>query len=363
MTQEKYWLGLSLLPNIGPARLQQLIYHFKDPARVWSASERDLQEAGLSGTVLQGVLQRRKQLDLDTEMARVEKAGAWLLIPGDPRYPERLRQLAYAPPVLYVRGTIQPEDDLALAVVGTRKATPYGRQAAARLSQQVAAQGVTIISGLAQGIDAAAHQGALNAGGRTFAVLGCGIDRVYPRQHAELAHQISSSGALISEFPLGTPPSGVNFPRRNRLISGLALGVLIVEAPETSGALITAEIALEQGREVFAVPGNIFNPAGRGTNRLIQDGAKLVTNVADILDELNIAHITTRTRKQTEQVAPGNETEARILHHLGLDPIHVDDLARLCELPIAVITSTLTILELKGLAQTTGQMQYCRTLS
>jgi DNA processing protein len=291
-------------------------------------------------------------------MTKVERVGAHIVTLGDEEYPILLRDLHDAPALLYVCGSILPSDNLALGIVGTRKATNYGRDTAHRLSKQLVGDHVTIVSGLAHGIDTAAHRGALDGGGRTFAVMGCGIEQIYPAQNRDLAYEIAANGAIISEFPVGAPPEKGNFPRRNRVISGLSLGVLVVEAPENSGALITAEMAAEQGREVFAVPGNIYNPTSRGTNRLIQDGAKLVQSVEDIVSELHIAHNNTHTRKQTVKIMPENETEAAIIGHLSADPIHVDDLARLCAMPIASVTSILTILELKGLAQKVGSMQY-----
>lgn len=332
---------------------------FGSLASAWTASESQLRQAGLDKQPITNLVQVRKTLDLDAEMAKVERAGAWLLTLEDALYPSLLKKLPDAPSVLYIRGSLSPEDDHALCMVGTRKATAYGRDAAYQLARKLAGQGVTIISGLAQGIDTMSHQGALDGGGRTIAVLGCGIDRIYPTENAKLAHEIVNRGALISEFPIGTPPEARNFPRRNRVISGLSLGVLVVEAPEKSGAMITASVAAEQGREIFAVPGNIFSQASTGTNRLIQDGAKLVMNAEDIMGELKIAHTHIETRAITERIAPASALEESLLQHLGLDPIHVDDLVRLCGLPVATVSSTLTILELKGLARTVGHMQYC----
>jgi DNA processing protein len=303
------------------------------------------------------LLQARSKINLDAEMAKVERAGAWLLTLADDAYPPLLKSLPDAPAVLYIRGTLLPGDEQALGVVGTRKATTYGRDVAHGLSKQLAGNDITIVSGLAHGIDTAAHRGALDGGGRTIAVMGCGIDQIYPRDNRSLASEISQRGALITEFAIGVPPEARNFPRRNRVISGLSLGVLVIEAPEDSGALITAEIAAEQGREVFAVPGNIYSLSSRGANRLIQDGAKLVMDVEDILSELHIARTNIQVKTSTERVAPANDLESQVLKNLSADPLHVDDLARLCGLPIATITATLTILELKGLAQNVGSMQ------
>ena len=360
MDDQKYWLGFSLAPGIGPKRMLRLYHHFGDLGQAWSASKTGLQAAGLDGKPLEMLLEHRKQLDLDEEIEKVRRTGAGLTTLVDADYPNRLKEADDAPPVLYVRGALTVVDDRAISIVGTRKATRYGRDVTFDLARQLAQQGITIVSGLAHGIDSAAHRGALKAGGRTIAVLGCGIDMIYPRDHTELAQKIAANGAIISEFPVGTQPIASNFPRRNRIVSGLSLGVLVTEAPEHSGALITAELAADQGREVFAVPSNIFNAMGRGANRLIQEGAKLVTGVEDILEELDIAYQNADVRTTTEQIAPESETERRLLQHLDVDPIHIDDLARLTGLPVQEVSSTLTILELKGVAQMVGHMQYSR---
>lgn len=361
MNEQHYWLGLTLMQGIGAIRLKQLLQFFGSAEHAWKAPEKELRAAGLPDITYQKFLQQRQKLDLSAEVMKVQKADARLLTLVDEDYPAALRHLDDAPPVLYVRGQLLPKDDLALAVVGTRNASRYGRDAAHYLSKQLASQHVTIISGLAQGIDSAAHQGALDAGGRTIAVLGCGIERIYPRENAALADNIRHNGAILTEYAIGTPPSATNFPRRNRLLSGLARGVLIVEAPEHSGALITATAALDQGRDVFAVPGNIFSAASRGTNRLIQEGAKLVMGVPDILAELNIQYTKKEMRQKTQQVVPENPIENTVLHLLEADPIHVDDLIRSSGLSASDVAATLTILELKGLAQTAGPMQYCRS--
>ncbi|MAS34491.1 MAG: DNA-protecting protein DprA [Anaerolineaceae bacterium] len=359
MSDHKFWLGFSLVSGIGPRRLTNLLNYFGDLSAAWRASDAQLHQAGLESGVRANLLHLRATLDLERELERVQSSGAQMVTLGDNDYPAPLKTVPDPPILLYIRGVLLPSDQNALAVVGTRKPTHYGLEAANKLSGALAKQGTTIISGLAHGIDTAAHQGALAANGRTIAVLGTGIDQVYPADNRKLAQEIVANGALISEFPLGTPPEGRNFPRRNRIISGMALGVLVVEAPENSGALITADMAAEQGRDVFAVPGNIFNVASRGANRLIQEGAKLVTSAADILDELSIAYTRVEARTITETVAPANGAEASILALLSSDPLHVDDLARASNLPIAEITSTLTILELKGLARKVGPMQYC----
>jgi DNA processing protein len=360
VNERKYWLGFSLVPGIGPKRLLLLTQAFGDLRRAWEASERDLRATGLDSETMNSLLRTRARIDPDAEMAKIERVGASLLTPEDANYPSLLKNLPDPPLALYLRGTLTSQDDLALAVVGTRKATTYGRDAAAFFSRQLAQQGVTIISGLAHGIDSAAHRSALEAGGRTIAVLGCGIDRVYPSDHTELAGQITRQGALISEFPVGSKPEAKHFPRRNRIISGLSLGVLVVEAPEKSGAMITADQAAEQGREVFAVPGAIFSAASTGTNRLIQEGAKLVITVEDILDELNIARHKVEARVLTRQVAPAGSAEAPLLRFLSSQPLPVDELVRQSGLPTAEVLSALTLLELQGYVEDDGRGSYRR---
>jgi DNA processing protein len=356
-----FWLAFSLVPGIGTKRITHLLNTFGSLAAAWEANENRLRQADFDGAPLKHLLEFRKKLNLTAEVNKVKRVGASLLTLLDEGYPALLKTLPDAPPLLYVLGTLYPQDGRALAIVGTRKATKYGRDAAHDLSKQLAGQGVTIISGLAHGIDTVAHQGSIEGGGRTIAVLGSGIDIIYPRENRDLARKIIEYGALVSEFPIGMQPDKRNFPRRNRVISGMALGVLVVEAPLGSGALITAETAGYQGRDVFAIPASIYNPMGSGTNRLIQDGAKLIMNANDILTELNIAHTNIQARATTEHISPANATEAALLQHLNAEPLHVDDLVRLSQLSISVVMSTLTILELKGLAQMVGHMQYCLT--
>jgi len=257
---------------------------------------------------------------------------------------------------LYIRGELRPEDEWAVAVVGTRKATIYGKQVTRTLGRELAQNHVTIVSGLAHGIDAAAHRTALDAGGRTIAVLGCGLDRVYPAQNKQLAHDIVENGALVSDYALGTPADARNFPPRNRIISGLSLGVLVVEAATRSGALITVDFALEQGRDVFAVPGDITHKNSAGCNRLIHDGAKMVLGVQDILEELNLTMI--EQHVEVRATLPKDETEARLLAFVSDEPIHMDEICRQTDLPIQQISSTLAMMELKGMIRQVGGMNY-----
>jgi DNA processing protein len=354
--QRSYWLGFSLIPGVGPVRVRRLLDHFGDLEAAWSATSAELARAGLDARAIESLVSRRGQIDLEAERAKLDARGVALVTLEDPAYPERLRQIYGPPIVLYVRGEIQPTDDLAIAIVGTRRASPYGRQAAERIGAELAAGGATVVSGLARGIDTCAHRAALDAGGRTIAVLGCGVDITYPAENSRLAAEIVERGALVTEYPLGTPPDAANFPARNRIISGLTRGTLVVEAGETSGALITARFAAEQGREVFATPGSIFAPQSRGTNRLIQEGAKLVTSGREILDELQLEAV--GRQLELRDLLPADEIERVVLLLLGPEPRHIDDITRASDLSPAQVGATLTMLEIKGLARHVGGMSY-----
>ncbi len=276
--------------------------------------------------------------------------------PEAPGYPPALRTIPDPPARLYVRGRLREEDRLAVAVVGARRASPYGVAVARRLASDLARCGVTVVSGLARGIDAAAHEGALEAGGRTVAVLGCGPDVVYPPEHARLMAKIIASGAVLSEHPPGTPPLRHHFPRRNRLISGLSLGVVVVEGRADSGALITADCALEQGREVFAVPGPVTSPTSALPHRLVQQGAKLVRGVEDILEELRLP-VRVPPPGATSQLAGAEEA---VYARLTLDPQHLDAVALQCGLPVAEVSRALVALELRGLVRALPGLRYVR---
>ncbi len=356
MSDRKYWVGFNMVRGIGPARVRALIDYFGSLEDAWRAPAAELREAGLDKRSLENLLAARGRLDLDREMARLEKWGVRVMTWEDHDYPRRLRQIYNAPPVLYVRGSLLPQDEWAVAVVGTRRPTDYGREAARVLAADLARQGITVVSGLALGIDGIAHQAALDAGGRTIAVLGSGFRYLYPARHRSLAKRIVENGALISEYALDVRPEASNFPPRNRIISGLSMGVVVVEAGERSGALITAHFAAEQGREVFAVPGPIFNRPSVGTNRLIQEGAKAVTSVRDILEELDI---TMAAEQQEARLnIPKSDLEERIWTYLLETPHHVDEIV--CELGLetAEVMSTLTLMELKGLVRQVGPMEF-----
>jgi DNA processing protein len=353
-----YWALLTMVSQIGPARFGRLLDRFGSAEAAWSAPLLDLAAAGLERRAVESLGALRGTVDPEAEWRRLEAQGISLVVLDDPVYPGALREIADPPPVLYVHGELTPADDWAVAVVGTRRASVYGRQATERVVSDVARAGVTIVSGLARGIDTYAHRAALAAGGRTIAVLGSGLDRLYPSDNHALAAQIAKRGAVISEYPLGTPPDGTHFPRRNRIVSGLSRGVLVVEAGLKSGALNTATHAGEQGRDMFAVPGSIFNPLSAGPHQLIREGAKVVTDASDILEELHLTAIV--EERATREALPADPTEAALLGLLSYEPIHVDDLTRSARLPSATVTATLTILELKGLVRHLGAMQYVR---
>ena len=355
----RYWLGLHLIPRFGSVKIAQLLTRFDSAEALWQERDENLRRLNLPRSMLEQFIAGRRSIDLSKEMDKVRRASAKLITLADESYPPLLRAISGCPPLLYVRGRLENADKC-LAIVGTRKPSIYGRNAAYELAASLAQQRVTIVSGLAQGIDAAAHHGALKAGGTTVAVMATGIDRIYPQENTDLAAHIVEQGAIITEMPIGTAPLPQHFPRRNRIISGMSLGVLVAEAPEKSGALITVAAASEQGRDVFALPHNIFSKTGRGSNRLIQDGAKLVMAVSDVLEELDIAYLNTQVSIKTEQVQPTSSTEETILEQLDVEPVDVDTIVRKTQLPAATVTSTLALLELKGLAEIAGPMRYCR---
>jgi DNA processing protein len=363
MAQEQddlpYWVAFSRIHRIGSVRASLLEARFGSLADAWRAGPIELREAGLDRTTVATIIEERPSISPEGEMEKLRRAGVRAYSWRNEGYPERLKQIDDRPPVLYVRGELRPEDEWAVAVVGTRRATPYGRQAAEHFSAELAHQRITVVSGLARGIDAIAHRAALSAGGRTIGVLACGLDIVYPPEHARLALEIAERGALISDYPLGTQPRSEYFPRRNRILSGVSLGVLVVEGAEDSGALITARIAIDQNREVFAVPGSIYAPTYRGSNKLIQEGeAKLVTRTGDILEELNLTMVSHQV--EPREVTPTDATEAALLKVLTNQPIHIDEVQRASGLPIATVSGGLALLELKGMVRQIGAMSFVK---
>jgi len=352
----KYWVGFSLIPGIGRVKLTQLENYFVSLEDAWKASSAELKQAGLDNNSVRAITSWCSKVSLEAEMEKLDRYGVKVFTWHDSGYPSRLKEIYDYPTVLYVRGSLLPEDEWCLAVVGTRRASVYGRQVTEEIVSDLVRSKITIVSGLAKGIDSIAHRSALEASGRTIAVFACGLDVVYPSENANLARSIIQQGALVSEYPLGTRPKADNFPRRNRIMSGMSLGVLIVEAGETSGALITTNMALEQNREVFAVPGSILSPASRGTNHLIQEGAKLVRNYTDILEELNLTAVA--HQMEIKEAVPASETESLLLKQLSAEPTHIDEVCRNSSLPVSTVSSTLAMMELKGLVKQAGTMSY-----
>ena len=354
----KYWIAFNRIPGIGRVRCSLLLKHFGALEPAWQAGAGELRAAGLESKVVQQIVAQRPKIDPEGEVERLEQLSIRALTWDDAAYPARLKEIYDPPPVLYVRGKLSDSDEWAVAVVGTRRPTPYGRQVAEEMAFALAGNRICVVSGLARGIDAIAHRAALAASGRTVAVLSCGLDIVYPPEHAKLAREIMERGALVSDYSLGTQPRGDYFPRRNRIMSGLSLGVLVVEGDVKSGAMITARLALEQDREVFAVPGSIFSPQSRGTNSLIQEGAKLVQRVEDVLEELNLTMVP--QQMEMKELIPATDTEAALLRHISKEPVHIDEVCRQSGLPVATVSSVLAMLELKGLVRQMGPMAYVR---
>jgi DNA processing protein len=352
----KSWIAFNLVKGIGPIRLRALIEAFGDVHSAWEASPSKLEEVGLGARLVAAIQDIRNGDGLIRTLEIIHNLDITVLTWEDPTYPRRLKEIDQSPPVLYLRGEIKEDDLWAVAVVGTRRVTAYGRQVAIEIASSLARNHVTVISGLARGVDGIAHMATLQAGGRTLAVMGCGVDQVYPSEHRSLAEKLMNSGALLSDYPPGTPPEASNFPPRNRIISGLSQAVIVVEASEQSGALITAAFAAEQGREVFAVPGQLNAPQSKGTNRLIREGAHLFMDVQDVLEILNMS--LAGEKQLARVVLPADANEARLVNLLSREPLHVDEIRSQVGLPIETVSATLTLMELKGMVRQVGGMRY-----
>lgn len=356
----KYWLAYSRIQKIGPINFKKLANYFNDLKTAWQANANKLISAGLNKDLVEEIIIRRSQINPDQELNLVNQEGLKTITIKDDNYPRALKEIYNPPPLLYLRGSIDALNNICLAVVGTRKFSAYGRQATEEIVYQLAERGLTIISGLALGIDALAHLACLNANGKTVAILGSGADQpsVYPSSNRYLIDKIiSSQGAVISEYPVGTAPTKYTFPMRNRIISGLAKGVLVIEAPESSGALITAKYALDQNRDVFAIPGSIYSHNSKGVNNLIKQGAKLITGADDILQEFNIQVILQETKNEP---AISQEEEKIVFNLLSKEPLHIDKIKQLSKLNINVLSSALTMLEIKGLIKDIGGKHYLK---
>ncbi|NJD55420.1 MAG: DNA-protecting protein DprA [Nitrospirae bacterium] len=359
MSDIRYWIGLSLVPDIGPITARQLISRTGSPEHVFNL---DLQELlsvqGMTRVRAENILNFSGWDAVERQAKVLEQKGISAVCYGTPGYPEVLKEIPDAPAVIYAKGSYRPDDRFGIAVVGSRTYSPYGQAVTQKISGELAAAGITVISGMARGIDTFAHRSSLASGGRTIAVLGSGIDVCYPSENRGLMDKIAGSGCVLSEFPPGTPPNRENFPRRNRLISGLSLGVLVVEAAEDSGSLITASIALEQNREVFAVPGNITSKNSAGTNQLIRQGAKMVMQSSDIIEELAPV-LKGFIRDETKRNVELSAGEQAVCACLSGEPKHIDILARETGLPVHRILDILLSLELKGvIRQSDGKRFY-----
>jgi DNA processing protein len=368
------WVALNLVKGVGCVISRRLAERFGGPGRVFDASINQLCEVPGVGKALADAVKSRYTFGpAEEELSRAKKGGVDIVTIMDERYPSQLKQIHDPPTCLYVKGNIIPEDRASVAIVGSRTATPYGRQVTARIASELARKGDTVVSGGARGIDTEAHSGALKAGGRTFCILGCGMDTAYPPENRPLFTEVVGSGAVITEFPFGTPPEGQNFPRRNRIISGLSLGVIVVEAAGDSGSLITASLALEQGREVYAVPGNIASPMSRGTNDLIRNGAKLIEGASDVMQDLfpHLQHIV-ESAGRDEDVSGKDAVpvprpklepnEAMLYEHIGFDPVHIDEIASRSGLPASTALSVLLGMELSGAVKQIPGMRFIRSL-
>jgi DNA processing protein len=333
---------------------KKLAAHFADPTAALSARPAELKNVpGLDKDAIEGLLGFSEWAEAEAEIRRAREAGVRIVPFIDPCYPARLRAIADPPPLLYIKGEISAVDEKAVAIVGSRSASDYGRKVARNICRGLASLGFTVVSGMARGIDGTAHESALDGGGRTIAVLGSGVDRIYPPEHGRLYERISGQGAVISELPLGTGPLAFNFPARNRLISGLALGVVVVEATEKSGSLITAALALEQNREIFAVPGEVGSSRSRGAHRLIRQGAKLVENVDDILEEIapQLARPEAASRPRRELAQSCSENTRKIFGLLQERILHIDDIIQASGQAPAQVLPILLELELQGLVR------------
>ena len=392
MDDLKYWVAFHRIDGIGPKRLDRMEKHFGSLEDAWHANRSELRDAGIGSSLIDDINSTRDRIDPENELDRLLRRGIRPIHLRSEEYPEHLAESPDAPAVIYIAGDMDPRDNNSIAIVGTRNATEYGTQIATMLAHDLASLGITITSGLAVGIDTAAHRGALRAGGRTIAVLAGGLDSIYPQQNRGLARQVLENGCLISEYQLGVRSKREHFPRRNRIISGLSRGVIVVEAAKKSGATWTVKWALDQNREVFAVPGNATSPQSEGTNWLIQQGAKLTTCAEDVVQELsvffgdlerdpqidqrnaaaNVSRTVTSTHElingatmksqkpRIEEIETFNQQEHSIAKSLCAadGPMHVDEIARASDTSVTDIMTTLTMMEVRGVVQCTEGALY-----
>ncbi|NOQ68327.1 DNA-protecting protein DprA [Patescibacteria group bacterium] len=357
----KYYNAFNLISQMGPLRFKKLCDYFDTIESAWNANSGEYEKAGLEKTVIEKIIQLKKEISPEKEFEKLEKENIKIITINDELYPKLLKEIHTAPALLYYKGQLK-KDEFTIAIVGSRKVSIYGKQVASQFARELSQAGSIIISGMAFGIDSIAHRECVKLKNRTIAVLGGGIDTnsIYPSSNRQIANEIiSEGGAIISEYPISTPPLKQHFPARNRIISGLSLGILVIEAAESSGTLITTRFALEQNREVFAIPGNIYSTTSKGTNNLIKLGAKLVIKAEDILEELNLK--SSIEIKKAREIIPDNEEEALILKNLTPDePIHIDQLAKTVKMNTTAVSSLLTLMEIKGKVKNIGGMRYVK---
>ncbi len=360
-----YWIALRLTFGIGNVNYKNLISHFGTPEKIFSAGREELlQVEGISSRAVDSIVEFKPAPEIEKELEAIESKGIDIVTITSDIYPENLKNIYDPPPFLYVKGELAARNKSAVAVIGSRNASSYGLKAAERLSRELASLGITVVSGMARGIDSCAHKSALAGGGRTIAVLGSGIDMIYPAENAKLYKSISERGAVVSEYMIGTEPHSYNFPARNRIISGMSLGVLVVEASPKSGSLITARCALEQGREVFAVPGNVYSFNSKGSHLLLKSGAKLVEKASDILEELRLETSGSAKSASGALLEPLEELSKegrKVYDILGDEPVHIDDIITKLGMSIGVLSSVLLDLELKGHIKQIPGNRYLKT--
>ena len=354
-----YLNAFNLISFIGSKRLSSILEHFDSAYAAWNAPVSDYRDLSGLGQYVNNLEEERAKIEPEKEWQRLEENKIKCVSSKTPLYPELLKQIYCPPPLLYYRGDISVLKNPSVAIVGSRRCTFYGKEVAAQLASGLAINGIIVVSGMALGIDTAAHQGSLDSNGLTVAVLGCSLDYCYPPRNKELMEMITARGCVISEFPLGSAPLPQNFPQRNRIISGLSLGTIVVEATEKSGAMITANLALEQNREVMAVPGNIGSPYSRGCHRLIKEGAKLIETVEDIINEFNL-NITILKEDKAVQELSLTATENKLLELLPYKPMHIDDIVRTSQLAITEVNACLLSLELKAVIRQSAGKFFCR---
>jgi len=351
MTKGKYYIWLKSIPGVGEKRFLALKDYFGSPEKVWNASKSDLLcISGMEGSAAY-ILSSQFREKAEEYMNKLSENGIRLISIEDSEYPDILKNIHNPPQVLHVKGSLNLCEHSAIAIVGARRATGYGTDMARQLARELAFMGITVISGMARGVDTYAHRGAIEAGGTTIAVMGCGIDIAYPPENLQLIDKVCQNGAVISEYGMGIKPFALNFPARNRIISGLSKGVIVIEAGEKSGSLITADLALEQGREVFAVPGNADSNSSKGTNTLIKQGAKLVTCVEDVLEEFEELKNVRSKSNQKEELKGLNDDERKVIENMYKGSVHIDVISRATGYTVQKINTTLMMLELKGVVK------------